>query len=212
MKPLKIMIATMLLCLLGSPFAKAQEQEIEQLLLNVEKLSQFKQILSDMKTGYSILTTGYNTVRDISKGNFNLHETFLDGLMAVSPEVKNYRRVADIISYQARILSEYKSAYQKYQQSGRFRLDELDYISSVYSQLNNQCLQNLEDLLMVITSGQLRMNDSERIQAIDRIYADSEDKLVFLRQFNDRAALLSRQRLREQQDAAGMQQLYQVKP
>jgi len=212
MKHLKMMLLTLCLWFGGMQFASAQADEIQQLILNVEKLAQFKSILSDMKTGYSILTNGYNTVRDISKGNFSLHETFLDGLMAVSPAVKNYRRVVDIISCQTRILSEYKSAYKSYQHSGNFNTGELDYISSVYSQLNKQCLQNLEDLLMVITSGELRMNDEERIRAIDRIYGDSEDKLVFLRQFNDRAALLSRQRLKEQNEAASMQQLYQLNP
>ena len=80
--------------------AKAQSQEAQQLLLNVEKLSQLKNILSDMKKGYQVISGGYNAIKDISQGNFSLHGIFLDGLMLVSPEVKKYRRVADIISYQ----------------------------------------------------------------------------------------------------------------
>ena len=34
------------------------------------------------------------------QGNFNLHKAFLDGLMMVSPAVKKYKRVADIITLQ----------------------------------------------------------------------------------------------------------------
>ena len=56
----------------------AQSTEIQQLLLNVEKLAQLKKILSNMKKGYEIVSNGYNTIKDISKGNFNLHEAFLD--------------------------------------------------------------------------------------------------------------------------------------
>ena len=63
----------------------AQSTEIQQLLLNVEKLAQLKKILGNMKKGYEIISTGYNTIKDISKGNFNLHEAFLDALMQVSP-------------------------------------------------------------------------------------------------------------------------------
>ena len=66
--------------------ALAQKDEIAQLLLNVEKLAQFKQILSDMKKGYVILSGGYNTVKDLSQGNFSLHKTFLDALMEDKPD------------------------------------------------------------------------------------------------------------------------------
>ena len=39
-------------------------------------------------------------VKDMTEGNFSLHKTFLDALMQVSPAVKNYKRVGDIINYQ----------------------------------------------------------------------------------------------------------------
>src|SRR5690606_13782078 len=67
--------------------AAAQTEEIAQLLLNVEKLAQFKQILTDMKKGYDILNGGYRTVKQLTEGNFSLHRVFLDGLMEVSPAV-----------------------------------------------------------------------------------------------------------------------------
>src|SRR5665213_270721 len=84
-------------------------QDVQQLVLDIEKLTQFKAILTDMKTGYTLLTQGYNQVKDISQGNFNIHSTFLNSLMAVSPEVRKYGRIADIIKEQASIVSEYKS-------------------------------------------------------------------------------------------------------
>lgn len=44
----------------------AQSAEIQQLLLNVEKLSQLKNILTDMKKGYTIISNGYNSVKNIA--------------------------------------------------------------------------------------------------------------------------------------------------
>src|SRR5690554_1763555 len=96
-----------LLCMLlltGMDAAQGQSHEVTQLLLNVEKLSQLKNILRDMKKGYTILSRGYDKIRDISQGNFSLHEVFLDGLMIVSPEIKRYHRVRDIINAQKEIL------------------------------------------------------------------------------------------------------------
>src|ERR1700754_1917756 len=57
-------------------------QDLQQLLMDIEKLTQFKAILSDMETGYTILTQGYGAVKDISQANFNLHSSFLNSLMA----------------------------------------------------------------------------------------------------------------------------------
>src|ERR1700759_887334 len=99
-------IKILALCLCFSMKVHAQAQEMEQLLLDIEKLTQFKSILSDMKMGYQIYKQGYGTVSNLSKGNFDLHNVYLTGLMAVSPAVRNYGRVADIIAQQASLVSE----------------------------------------------------------------------------------------------------------
>ncbi|MES2827704.1 MAG: TerB family tellurite resistance protein [Bacteroidota bacterium] len=181
-------------------FVNAQSQETQQLLLNVEKLSQLKNILSDMKRGYSVITNGYNSVKNIAQGNFSLHEVFLDGLMLVNPEIKKYRRVADIISYQKKIITEYKAAYNRFKASSNFSPQDIDYLGKVYKQLFDQSLDNIDELTTVITSSKLRMSDDERLQAIDRIFADTEDKLMFLRNFNKEASILNLQRKRETTD------------
>ena len=190
---------------------KAQSTEVQQLLLNYEKLNQLKNILRDMKKGYNILSKGYTAIKDISQGNFNLHEAFIDGLMAVNPAIKNYKRVIDIISYQKNIVREYKSAYIQFKHNGNFSPDEIEYLGRVYSNLFNQSLQNLDELATVITSSKLSMSDDERLKAIDRIFEDTEDKLQFLRDFNKKASFLAIQRSKEKQDVATMQQLYQGK-
>lgn len=201
-----------LLVLCSANRLKAQSAEVQQLILNVEKLSQFKNILKDMKAGYQIISKGYNAVRDISKGNFSLHETFLDGLMAVSPEVRKYHKIAGIIKTQGNILSEYKAAFSRFKSSGQFTIQEVDYMASVYSQLNKQSLQNLEALLMVVTAGELRMSDDDRLAAIDRIFEDMQDKLLFLRHFNAKGIGISRQRTMEQNEVSSMQELFKSNP
>jgi hypothetical protein len=185
----------------------AQSTEAQQLLLNVEKLSQLKNILKDMKKGYTVISTGYNAVKNISQGNFSLHEVFIDGLMLVSPEVRKYRRVADIISDQKDILSEYKMALKRFQSADVFNANEMSYMANVYASLFSQSLDNLDELTMVITANNLRMNDEERLKAIDRIFGDTSDKLSFLRSFNREAGLLMQQRKAAKADLKGMKDL-----
>ncbi|TKC04229.1 TerB family tellurite resistance protein [Pedobacter frigoris] len=212
MRLIKIILLGLCLCGIATPPLRAQSTEVQQLLLNVEKLSQFKNILKDMKAGYQIISTGYNAVRDISKGNFSLHETFLDGLMAVSPQVRKYHKIAGIIKMQGNILSEYKVAFSKFKSGGQFTVQEVDYMASVYGQLNKQSLQNLDALLMVITAGELRMSDDERLKAIDGIFADMQEKVLFLRHFNTQGIGISRQRTLEQKDVGSMQELFKSNP
>jgi len=198
---MKKLLTIMGFIFLSSPgIAVAQSAEVQQLLLNVQKLAQLKKILSNMKTGYQIVSGGYNTIKDISKGNFNLHQTFLDGLMQVSPAVKKYKRIGEIISMQSHLVKEYKSAFRRFEASNLFNANEMTYMKNVYANLFIKSLQNLEELSMIVTAGKLRMSDDERLNAIDRIFDDAGDKLIFLRAFNKENNVLAIQRGREMVD------------
>lgn len=204
-------IFILLIFLLSLTFSKkafSQEQELQQLALNIEKLNQFRAILDNMYKGYTILSKGYNTIKDLSHGNFNLHKVFLDGLLSVSPAVRKYKKIADIISYQKNIVKEYKAAFNGLKNLNIFSAGDLEYMQSVYQNLFNRSLKNLDELLMVITANQLRMNDAQRLNAIDRIHADMLDKLEFLRYFNNNAAVLAEQKKSELKDIKTFKDIY----
>jgi DNA repair ATPase RecN len=197
----KILILTILITLLMIPVkSMGQSAEIQQLILNIEKLSQFKKILSDMKKGYELLSGGYKTVKDMTEGNFSLHKTFLDALMQVSPAVKNYKRVAEIVEYQISIVKESRNGMNRFIKSGNFSGQEINYFEKVYGNLLNQSLRNLDELTMVITADKLRMSDDERLKAVDDIYEQMQDKLLFLRNFNTTSNVLALQRSKEKND------------
>jgi len=203
-------IAVIIITCFGS-VAFSQSQEAQQLLLNWEKLTQFKKMLKDMYAGYKIVYRGYTTIKDISEGNFDLHKDFLDGLLEVSPAVKKYKRIADIISYQLRIVKEYKAAFNQFKEDKNFTPDEIKYIGKVYSNLLVESLKCLDELSMVITAGKLRMSDDERLQAIDRIYNEIVDQFSFLQDFNNGTAVLAVQREKDMQDIDISRKLYNIK-
>jgi hypothetical protein len=204
---MKKLIVILIMCSMSFQL-KAQSEEVQQLLLNIEKLSQFRKILKNMKDGYQIIFKGYTAVKDISQGNFNLHKIFLDGLMQVSPAVKKYKRIADIISYQLRIAKEYKLAYNRFKEERQFTIEEIDYLGKVYGNLFNESLKALDELSMVITSGKLRMSDDERLQAIDKIYLSVEEQYTFLKEFTNNSNLLSLQRKAEKAEIEMSRRLY----
>ena len=207
MKRFVLITMTALLCLLQQP-ARAQAQELQQLALNIQKLEQLRQILKNMYEGYRILSSGYTTVKNIAEGNFNLHDAFLDGLLAVNPNVKNYRKVAETIRLQRDILSRYQNAYRRFAASGHFSAAELQYLQRVYGNLFNLSLRNLDELVSVVTARSLRMNDAQRLEAIDRIYGETLGMLTFLQGFNSRTAKVALERERGQEYLEGASQLY----
>ena len=206
---MKNITSLLLLLLLLAPIseASAQAQELKQLALNIEKLSQFRAILRDMKKGYEILTEGYNTVKDLTEGNFNLHKAFLDKLLQVSPAVRNYKRVADIVEYQVELVQEYSRHKNRLTSSGLFNGQELSYFNRVYDKLIDESLRDLDELTGVLTAGKLRMSDQERLEAIDRIYASVQQKLLFLRDFNSDTSVLAIQRAKEARDVKAIRLL-----
>lgn len=210
MKRIKFLstLAIPLLLTLTATNSKAQSTDLTQLILDIEKLTQLKGILSDMKTGYTIIDGGYNEVKSIASGNFNLHSTFLNGLLMVSPAVARYGHVADIILEQGYIVTEYQRYYSQFRQSGHFNGNELAYMANVYTTLLQQSLQNLSQLADILAGGKLRMSDADRIRAIDGIYADTDDKLTFLRHFDRETAVLNIQRQRDLNDISTLQKLY----
>jgi len=174
--------------------SRAQSYELNRLILDIEKLSQLKNILGDLYKGYEILKTGYSTIKGVSEGNYNLHKAFLDGLLAVSPAIQKYEKIGDIVDLQIKIFTTYKTALNRYRKNNLVSAGELAYIGEVYSNLVDRSAKNLDKLLQVLTSGKLRMNDAERLREIDGIFLETQDQDVFLQQFNDRTDLLIMER------------------
>ena len=68
-------------------------------------------------------------------------------------------------------------------------------------------MRNLDELAMVLSDGQLRMSDAERLSTIDRIDRDMTSQLVFLRGFDARAGILLGQMGVESNDINTMRSL-----
>ncbi|PZX59338.1 hypothetical protein LV84_01369 [Algoriphagus ratkowskyi] len=205
-------LGMLLLALLKPGLVKSQSHEATQLILNYEKLMQMKEILDNMYQGYTILEQGYSKVKGIAEGNFKLHEAFLNELLKVSPEVRNYYRVAEIIQYQQRIMSEYKSTYAKVKIGGSFSGEELAFMAELYEGLFKASLRNLDELLLILTAGELRMSDFERLVAIDRLHGEMSGLLISLRGKNSELSILGNQRNRTRNERKSILNLNGINP
>jgi DNA repair ATPase RecN len=209
---MKKMMIILLLGMVWPAGSNAQTPEVTQLILNLEKLNELRKILKELKKGYDILFEGYTKIRDISRGNFKLHQAFLDGLLQVSPSVKRYGRIADIVKIQLAILSESRQNLSRLANSGAFSAQELDYLQKVYSDLLLESVKNLDALTDVLTDRKLRASDDERLSVIDAIHEQLSEKLAFLRDFNSNNTVLAAQRREEKSSMGILKEIYGLDP
>lgn len=201
----------MLLIFVASLRVSAQFQELEQLKLNLEKLAQFKMMLSEMKRGYQTLQNGYNSVRDVSRGNFDLHKSYLDGLWQVNTAVKNSPALTQIFSNQSRLLQEYKTSYQRIVSCNLFSVKELADIKASYQVIIEQVASDFDVLDMVLAPGKLRMNDAERISVVEKVNAGVKANLELLRTITSDHARLMALRSQRKRDTDAMRRLNGLK-
>lgn len=188
--------------------ASAQSAELEQLTLDISKLSQLKGILQDMYTYYAILENGYDNIRDVAKGNFQLHLDYLNSLLTVSPSVSDDPVVQAIAQAQARLLQTYQAVMNQVTSDPNLTTAEIAHIKTACQDALTAGAEDLDELSTVLTNGALRMSDDERLSAVNRIHDDLRTRVVRLQTIGMAAARLSTARKGKAADALNLQNLY----
>lgn len=176
----------------GSIYAQAKQREV--LLKQIAALQIY---IGYAQKGYSVAKKGLNTIGDFKRGEFNLHTDYFNSLKTVNPKIKKYARVAEIISLQVKIIKSYGTIYGQVQQDDLFHGDEVDYIKRVFDRLMENCDDNLEELITIVTDGQLEMKDDERMKRIDVLYQNMLENHTFCESFSNQTRLKSLSRAKD---------------
>lgn len=166
----------------------------------IEQIAALQTYVGYAEKGYSIASKGLSTIRDIKHGDFNLHNIFFNSLTSVNPRVKNYVKVADIISMQISIAKQVRNTIKQSTNGKQLTNTELNYLQQVFNNVLDECAKKLDELFGLITDGEQQMKDDERINRIDNLYADMQDKQVFVQSFSHSAKGLSIQRRNDRYD------------
>ena len=173
-----------------------QQKETQRKYL-LQQIAALRTYLQYVKKGYDIADKGISTVKNIKNGEWDLHKSYFGSLLIVNPAIKNYARVADIISMQIRMAKQVRSLINESKQRKLLNPGEIEYVAKICDHLLSECLKNMDELITVITSGELEMEDDERIKMIETIYTAMQDKSIFLLSFGNSITTLSKQRLHE---------------
>lgn len=207
---LKILAFILLISTTSTAFSQTwgeifkQKQTQKKYLL--EQVAALKVYAEYLKKGYDIASNGLRTVKDLSKGEFNLHQAFYSSLKTVSPAIRNNTKIIEIISFQLEITKAFNGIrYNEY-----LSATNEDYIKSVRDNVMNECASDLEELLLVITSGKIEMTDDERIKRLEKIYESMQDKSAFTQSYCNEVKLLIQQRSNEKQSINQLNKSYGI--
>lgn len=191
--------------------AEWTQQKKTQIKYLLQQIAAYKVYLEYIEKGYGIAKDGLNAIQSIKNGDFTLHKEFIGSLSKVNPKIKSYTRVADIISYQIRIVKDVATVTKNLKESDQFTAEELKYTKSVFERLMEESFRNIDELYIIITSGELKMKDDERMKRIDQLYLDIQDKYSFCRSFSEECSVLAMQRLSEKAETTMSERINGIK-
>lgn len=157
------------------------------------------------RKGYDIVGNRIHAVKDINNGEFNLHRNFFAALGSVNPSIKGSAVVMEVLNGGLALISILKS----WDSSGLNPGDRA-FVSLVKANLLAECAVELEDFLLIITSGKLEMKDHERLARLELLRASMEDKRGFALSFSVDLDQLIRQRDGEQQAINQIRRWYET--
>ena len=68
-------------------FAEWFNQKATQRKYLIQQIAALQVYIGYVSKGYSIAKNGLNTIRDIKRGDFNLHNSYLTSLVTVNPKI-----------------------------------------------------------------------------------------------------------------------------
>lgn len=162
------------------------------------------------RKGYELVTDGLNLVRDISNGEFTLHQLFYTSLKTVSPQIRKYPKLKTIIDQQLYIQKLVTSLRQEINKDNAFIPSQRNYINSALDNLKSDTDQLEKQLITILADNKFELSDDQRISQINKLFEKSSSQLQFIHQFSSQALALIHMIQTEHLDNQVIKQLYDL--
>lgn len=183
----------------GSFFSQKKENR-KLLAQQIAALEVYKGFL---KSGYKIVSTGVSIINKIKTGDFNLHRDFFGALNIVNPKIKNYSKVAEIVTLNISAVNQLKNT-ARIARSDLFPGWQNQYIKQVIDHSLEILAQTIDELIAIISDNQISLKDDERIERIDKLYGKALELHSFTTYFNTEIAITKKYKEKRNADIGGV--------
>lgn len=140
----------------------------------------------------------------------NLYSQYYDELWKIKSAIAYYKRIKDLTTKQVAIVDEYKWAWSLFKQDKHFNVDELAYMEKVYSGILEESINNLDQILLVLSSFKTQMSDAERLSIINKAADQMDENYSSLKRFNSLNISTSIQRANSLDETAKLKEIYGI--
>lgn len=141
-----------------------------------------------------------------------LYDDYFQELRKVKNAITYYHRIKDIIENQLAMVKEYKAAWALFRQDRNFTVDELEYMSEVYTGILGESVKTIDQLLMVVNAFTTQMSDAARMKIISTAASEMEKGFMDLKEFNNQNKMISLQRAAAKGEIEYVKRLYGLTP
>ena len=190
-----------------SEFLQQKETQRKYLL---EQIIALQGYIGLVKKGYEIADKGLSIIEKIKKGDFSLHEEFLGSFAVVNPSISDLSEVEQLRNGGHQLELVYHRV-QKLFKTGFLNPGEMEYVAKIFAQLQKDNALVEEEVFQITSEGSYQMNDAERLNRLNGLFQDLQERLRFARHFENEISILVLQRAKEKHGLQALQQLYITK-
>ena len=176
--------------------------------LMAAQIAAYQLYLAGLKGGIHIAQTGLMSAYSFKNGALGLHTAYFNSLEQISPAIQNNAKANAIAEMNQQIKKEFDLEIAFQQKINVLTTEEQGYIRQVYKSLVVKCNTDLAELRDIVTPDRLQLSDEQRLERIDHLYTDMQDKLVFSGSFTDKCHQLALWRQQAARDRQTLRKLY----
>lgn len=198
----KIMFLVLILCAsLGAPAQTGDEwfrQKETQKKYLLEQIAALKVYGAYVKKGYQVAGKGWRIIQGIKEGDLSLHSEFFGSRTQVNPRVKTSPVVTGTISLGRHLAQKIQEVRHQVSNARQLTASEIKFCNEVLAGLLRDSHDSLEELGLLISSGEPELSDDERLLRLGRLYEHVQELYTATSSLGADIRLLTARRLRQQ--------------
>ncbi|MDF2191368.1 hypothetical protein [Paraflavitalea sp. CAU 1676] len=185
---------------------RQKKTQTKYTLLQIAKLQYY---LKTLKDGYNLVHDGLDLISDIKNGDFNLHDFFLSEKYRVKTIVRESNDVRIIQQTYQEILAESRRLEKRIKS---LQPPEQEIIEMQLSSMRFELQDDMDQLITLLSSGKLQMEDDERLRQIAYVSTRVSEKKQWLLKIRSSCESLLSIRKQSLKDINSLRQLNVEKP
>lgn len=149
-------------------------------------------------------------ISDWSSKQKDLFSQYYQELWDIKSAIAYYSKIGELTQKQVALVNAYTRAWNLLKNDRHFTVDELEYMTKVYSGILEASVDDLDKILDVIHSGKTQMPDAARLELITKAADHMDANYNDLQQFNNQNTILSLHRAKDENEVATLKKYYGI--